>query len=302
MSTTPLRPDDILRRASAVGNYYGFTSLSSAAALKRLSSKNPYPENLALESLDPNAREVAGFLKHVRDAGLAPSTLQPLFLWHTNAAPGRSSPKEILIQFHALGVDHAIADAVLIRAIRALITDLAKEAPRVRVNSMGDKETRSRFARELGVFFRKQAATLPEACVNCAKRLKQLNSYLLVNHVTSCPLQRIISLRQAANTLRDYSNTLSQLIPRTSSHLIFFHAVPHGPRHALKSLAIRLSLHGARAITILQSTSSKRHCLQWVHWYALRFRRARRLLQLKNAAIICDSFSYTLATRQSAKP
>jgi histidyl-tRNA synthetase len=170
MSTTPLRPDDILRRASAVGNYYGFTSLSSAAALKRLSSKNPYPENLALESLDPNAREVAGFLKHVRDAGLAPSTLQPLFLWHTNAAPGRSSPKEILIQFHALGVDHAIADAVLIRAIRALITDLAKEAPRVRVNSMGDKETRSRFARELGVFFRKQAATLPEDCVNCAKR------------------------------------------------------------------------------------------------------------------------------------
>ena len=170
MSTSSLRPDDILRRASAIGNYYGFTSLSSAASVKRASAKNPYPENLVLEGMDPNAREVATFLKHVRDAGLVPSTLQPMFLWHTNAAPGRPAPKQILIQFHALGVEHAIADAVLIRAVRALITDLAKEEPHVRVNSMGDKETRSRFARELGVFFRKQATTLPEDCVNCSKR------------------------------------------------------------------------------------------------------------------------------------
>ncbi|MDR3548845.1 MAG: His/Gly/Thr/Pro-type tRNA ligase C-terminal domain-containing protein [Candidatus Pacebacteria bacterium] len=170
MSTSTLRPDDILRRASAVGNYYGFTALSSAAAAKRASSREPYPENLLLDELDVNAREVAGFLKHVRDAGLAPSTTQPLFLWHTNASRGRPAPKQLLIQFHALGVDHSIADAVLIRAIRALITDLTKDAPQVRVNSMGDKETRSRFARELGVFFRKQSAALSPDCVACSKR------------------------------------------------------------------------------------------------------------------------------------
>jgi histidyl-tRNA synthetase len=129
----------------------------------------PYPENLVLESLDANAREVAGFLKHVRDAGLVPSMAQPLFLWHTNASRGRPAPKQLLIQFHALGVDHAIADAVLIRAIRALITDLAKNAPQLRLNSMGDKETRSRFARELGVFFRKQGTALSPDCVARAK-------------------------------------------------------------------------------------------------------------------------------------
>jgi hypothetical protein len=165
-----LRPDDILRRTHAVANYYGFTSLSSAAAAKRASSKIPYPESLALESLDPNAREVAGFLKHIRDAGLTPSVTQPLFLWHTNAAPGRPAPKQILIQFHALGVEHAIADAVLIRTVRALIGDLIKEEPHLRINSMGDKETRSRFTRELGVFFRKQSAVLPPDCVTCSKR------------------------------------------------------------------------------------------------------------------------------------
>jgi histidyl-tRNA synthetase len=109
-------------------------------------------------------------LKHVRDAGLAPSVTQPLFLWHTNAAAGRPAPKQIVIQFHAIGVEHAIADAVLIRAVRALMQDLGKGSLTIRINSMGDKETRGRFARELTSFFRKHGSALPENCVDCAKR------------------------------------------------------------------------------------------------------------------------------------
>jgi histidyl-tRNA synthetase len=170
MSTSALRPDDILKRAHAIGNYYGFTPLSVATAAKNEKTKAPYPENLNIDALDTNAKEVAAFLKHVRDANLAPSALQPLFLWHSNAAPGRPAPKQILIQFHALGVEHAIADAVLIRAMRAFISDIVKEEPHLRLNSMGDKETRSRFARELGTYFRKQGALLPAECVATAKR------------------------------------------------------------------------------------------------------------------------------------
>lgn len=171
MSTTNVhRPDDILKRAHAIGTYYGFRPLSALAFEKRgQGAKAPYPEALDLNSLDTAAREVAGLLKHVRDAGLAPNTREPLFLWHTNAAPGRPAPKQVVIQFHVLGVDHAIADAVLIRAVRALMQDLTKSDPRLRLNSMGDKETRTRFSRELGTFFRKHGATLPPECINCAK-------------------------------------------------------------------------------------------------------------------------------------
>jgi histidyl-tRNA synthetase len=170
MSTQVLQASDILKRASAIGSYYGFTSLSSLAAVKRASSKLPYPESLNLEGLDPAAREVAGFLKHVRDAGLAPIAGQPLFVWHSNAAPGRPTPKQIVIQFHALGIERSIADAVLMRAVRALMQDLTKAELTLRINSMGDKETRGRFARELTTFFRKHGPVLPEPCVNCAKR------------------------------------------------------------------------------------------------------------------------------------
>lgn len=168
--STALRPDDILKRAAAVGSYYGFQSLSNLAADKKISNRLPFPEGMQLETLDPVARETAGFLKHVRDIGVAPSAAQPLFLWHTNAAAGRPSPKQILIQFHALGVDRAIADAVLMRAVSALIQDLTKAEIRLRINSMGDKETRGRFSRELTSFFRKHGPVLPTQCTDCAKR------------------------------------------------------------------------------------------------------------------------------------
>lgn len=165
-----LKPDDIIRRASSIGSYYGFTPLSALSAANKMSKRVPYPDSIVPEALDPVAREVAGFLKHVRDIGLVPSTAQPLFIWHTNAAPGRPAPRNLVIQFHALGVEHAIADAVLMRAVRAFLQDIVKGEHTLRINSMGDKETRSRFARELTSFFRKHGATLPENCVNCAKR------------------------------------------------------------------------------------------------------------------------------------
>lgn len=168
--TTALKPDEILRRASAIGTYYGFTPFSTLAAAKKVSKRVPYPDAINPDALDPAAREVASFLKQLRDIELTPSMQQPLFVWHTNAAYGRPAPKQLVIQFHALGVDHAIADAVLMRAVRALLSDLTKNDLVLRVNSMGDKETRNRFARELTTLFRKQALTLPEDCVNCAKR------------------------------------------------------------------------------------------------------------------------------------
>lgn len=165
-----LQTSDILKRTHAIGNYYGFVPFSSLAEAKRgQGTKTPLPEECAVDSLDAAAKDVVMLLKQVKDAGITPSASQPLFFWHTNAASGRPAPKQLTIQFHVLGVENAIADAVLIRAVRALLQDIAKTEPRLRINSMGDKETRGRFARELTQFFRKQGSALPAECVDCAK-------------------------------------------------------------------------------------------------------------------------------------
>ncbi len=163
--------EDVLKKAHAIGQYYGFTPFSAlAASLRGSGQKGAQPENLSTDTFDPAALSVASFLKQCRDAGIAPSGTAPLFLWHTNIAPGRAAPKQSVVQFHAIGADRPIADAVVIRALRALVQDLYKEDPVIRLNSLGDKETRARFARELGNFFKKRAGALPEDCTNCAKK------------------------------------------------------------------------------------------------------------------------------------
>lgn len=164
--------EEILMKAGAVGQYYGFTPLSALTAKKRGSVKKytGFPETLSAFSLDPTAEVVAGFLKHLQNSESSPSPRQPLFLWHTNISVGRPAPKKAVLQFHALGTDRALSEVILIRALIALTRDLYHEEPVVRINSMGDKETRARYARELANYFKKRSATLPEDCVSCARR------------------------------------------------------------------------------------------------------------------------------------
>lgn len=164
--------EELLLKTHAIGQYYGFTPLSTLTAKTRGLAKKSHKnaDALAALALDPVADIVAGFLKQCQTIERLPSSRQPLFVWHTNIAPGRPAQKKAVVQFHALGADRALADAVLIRAIIALVRDLFHEEPVVRINSMGDKETRARYARELANFFKKRAAALPEDCVTCAKK------------------------------------------------------------------------------------------------------------------------------------
>jgi histidyl-tRNA synthetase len=163
--------EELLTKARAVGQYYGFTPLSTLTmAARGTRAKAAYPDTIAALELDPTAEAVANFLKHSQNAAIAPTQRQPLFLWHTNIAEGRPAQKKATIQFHALGSDHAIAETVIIRAILALARDLFHEEPVLRINSMGDKETRARYARELSNFFRKRSETLPEECVTRSKQ------------------------------------------------------------------------------------------------------------------------------------
>ncbi len=172
MMRTSIPADELFTKARTIGQYYGFTPLTELTTKKRgtVVRTKGYPVSMNGLALDPSAETIASFLKQCQTTECAPTPRQPLFLWHTNIAPGRAAQKRSTIQFHALGADRALADALIIRAMTALVRDLFHEEPVVRVNSMGDKETRARYVRELGNFFKKRAGILPEECTTCAKR------------------------------------------------------------------------------------------------------------------------------------
>ena len=165
--------EELFNKSHAIGQYYGFVPLTAITSKTRRparTTKEISPSPLPDFGDDPTARTVLGFLKQFQNTERTPSQQCPLFVWHTNIAAGRPVKKKAIIQFHALGTDRVIADAVVIRAVLALSRDLFRTEPVVRINSMGDKETRARYARELGVFFKRRASTLPEECLECAKR------------------------------------------------------------------------------------------------------------------------------------
>lgn len=175
MIRTAVPGDEILKKARAVGQYYGFIPLAELTAearkLPREGEKTkptPVPE---LRADDPIASSVASFLNQCKNAGLVGGTIPrgPIFVWHTNLAPGRPAPKRAVIQFHAIGTERALAEAVVIRALIALARDLAHAEPAVRLNSMGDRETRARYLRELAIFFKRRAGVLPPECIVAAK-------------------------------------------------------------------------------------------------------------------------------------
>ena len=174
--------EELFSKTHAVGQYFGFTPLTSITTKARGSARAQAgrPEAIANFELDSVAETVVSFLKQCQNTACAPTPRQPLFIWHTNIAPGRTAPKKAIIQFHALGTDRAIADAVVIRALTALTRDLFHEEPVVRINSMGDRETRARYAGELGIFFKKHAETLPEECVTRAKEDALLAAELVI--------------------------------------------------------------------------------------------------------------------------
>ena len=169
MMRTTIPAEELLSKARAVGQYYGFTPLTALTASARGKARKTFPQSLDSLELEPAASAVTGFLKRYQHVTRQPSSRVPHFIWHTNIAPGRPAQKKTIVQFHALGSDRPIADAVVIRALIALARDLFHEEPIVRINSMGDRETRARYARELTTFFKKRTDTLPPECVARAR-------------------------------------------------------------------------------------------------------------------------------------
>ena len=177
MTRVIIHGDELLKKARGVGQYYGFTPFTTMAAERR-GARAATPEtgmtgtvSSLPEALDPIGVVVAGLLSQCRKMGIAlPPGSQPLFLWHSNLTPGRPTPKRAVVQFHAIGTERTLAEAVIIRALMALARDLFHSEPVVRINSMGDRETRARYLRELGTFFKRRAATLPEECLIVAKK------------------------------------------------------------------------------------------------------------------------------------
>lgn len=85
------------------------------------------------------------------------------------------------VSFHIFNVQKSIAEAILIQTSRALVTELGYAEHTVRINSLGDMDSMTRYSRELTNFLRKRLDLMPESARELMKEHSMLALQDLVN-------------------------------------------------------------------------------------------------------------------------
>lgn len=98
---------------------------------------------------------------------------QPVMFYYKKPFVGdrrKPNPKESHYGLEIIGANKSIAEAILIQASLAILTDAGEKDLHVEINSIGDKESLARFAREITAYYRKNMSALPLKCRDTLKK------------------------------------------------------------------------------------------------------------------------------------
>jgi len=101
------------------------------------------------------------------------SLSQPIMLSYKKPFGGdrrKANPKESHHGLEIIGTNKSIAEAILLKATLAILSDAGETDLHVEINSIGDKESLARFTRELTAYYRKH---MNELSANCKQHFKK---------------------------------------------------------------------------------------------------------------------------------
>jgi histidyl-tRNA synthetase len=160
MRSSTLSATDFIRKASATAHHFGFRDLQELREDARCKNcaKMEKPKFPAADRKQDAlhgilASGAAAYFDHNLH-GLG----EPALFYSIEEVP-RST--DIAITLQILGNDKSIAESLLIHTVRALFLDLGAPDHTVRINSVGDRESMARYARELGNYLKKRIDFMP---------------------------------------------------------------------------------------------------------------------------------------------
>lgn len=155
------------QKASEVASYYGFSLIepptinkSDTYKIKTLLQDEPAGQRGHHPDLPEKKAAILRLYEEKNMANLP----QPVMVCFGNRPDGKHFDLEIL------GCAKAISEATIIQAALAILREQGYHDLYVNINSLGDRESSSRFFRELGNFCRKRLDALPTDCRIAIKR------------------------------------------------------------------------------------------------------------------------------------
>lgn len=169
-----------LDQASETGLFYGFTPLAlphitqnDSTLAKSISDGDVVIDNDNHEEGAIIRLEEKIALLHLYEKEKMASLSQPVMLSYKKPFSGdrrKVSVKESHLGLEIIGTSKSIAEAILLQASLAILTDTGETDLHVEINSIGDKESIARFSRELTTYYRKHINELSADCKQLFKK------------------------------------------------------------------------------------------------------------------------------------
>lgn len=152
-----------------VALYYGFTPLLSPIIIMKKDRERAHELQESVKtdpfSVAPTLEERIALLRYYEEKK-AHEGVQPAMFCSELLPAGapRRKPGDRLLAFEIIGSDKSIAEATLIQTAFATLKEAQHENLTLHINSVGDRESISQLARELGNYYRKHITALPHSC------------------------------------------------------------------------------------------------------------------------------------------
>ena len=169
LSQTKSNPTNVLKKAMHVASCYGFDNIDKVIVQQKkqadylrakedqsipIKKQRQIKQSTKTFNTDLTADEVVQALKTAVDNELLPCK-DSILLYQNNLNTSSTRDKSIRFGLIAMGMKKSIAEALIIKTAHAILEDIGVNNAQVYINSMGDRDSSTKFVNELNSYFRK---------------------------------------------------------------------------------------------------------------------------------------------------
>ncbi len=162
MSQADVSATEFIKQAINTAEHFGFSSVDSLKKVpecKNCENKIEHSASAVDRRIDNLHGLLTAGIQDYCDSKLN-GIEKPVLFYNTAQVP-RSG--EVALSLQIFNVESSIAEAILIQATKAIANGLGYTNHSVRINSLGDRDSSTRFIRELNNYLKKRLDDMPEA-------------------------------------------------------------------------------------------------------------------------------------------
>ncbi len=171
--TTHLSPAAFIKHASHVSSFYGFRPIQTIE--KGLPGKRPRTIHTFQTSIESCTQR----LTHQNN--------EPVLSYYASVTPAYT-PVGVLgrevgeFGLHVVGSNESLGEIILLKTLFSILTEWGSTVSLIRVNALGDHDSKLRFERELTTYLRKHAHVMDPFCRKAVGE-NPLSTYICTNQI-----------------------------------------------------------------------------------------------------------------------